>query len=257
MGIILTDFNEYFNRNKITDNTVITTGLHILNESARSSDLFSFSARKSIHITSTIDSVLYYISDSFMHLTGYSKSEIKSSGNNFINSIIHPSDKIELENMRTLAIQEIFMHTRTSRYSNHSICFNYRIKHKTEGWITLECHAYPYCFLVDRPRFFLCIVNATHAFYKQKFQIIFPKDNISFAFNKRNNRFISQEKLRLRTKEQTILQLIAKGLREHEIAKKLDTDINNIKYYKKSIMHKLSVHSMPEAIYYALKHKLI
>ncbi|MGL4492756.1 MAG: helix-turn-helix transcriptional regulator [Tannerellaceae bacterium] len=61
----------------------------------------------------------------------------------------------------------------------------------------------------------------------------------------------------MRPNELVILDLTAKGYREHEIAKKLETDVNNIKYYKKGIMHKLSVHSMPEAIYYALKHKLI
>lgn len=257
MGIIITDFNEYFNRNKITDNSIINKGMHILNESARSSDLFSASSNKPMHITSTIDSILYYISDSYMHLTGYSRSEIKSFGSDFINSIIHPVDKTELANMRMLAIQEIFMHTRTSRFTHHSICFNYRIKHKTGDWITLECHAYPFCFLIDRPSFFLCIVNSTHAFYRHKFQILFPKDNMRFVFNKRSNRFISEEKARLKLIEQTILKLIAKGYREHEIAKKLDSDVNNVKYYKKSIMQKLSAYSMPEAIYHALKEKLI
>ncbi|MGL5563561.1 MAG: LuxR C-terminal-related transcriptional regulator [Tannerellaceae bacterium] len=257
MGILLTDFNDYFNKNQIIDSTIINKGLHILDESTRGSDLFSASMNRSIHITSTFDSILYYISDSYMRLTGYTKSEILSFGNNFINKIIHPSDKIELENMRILALQEIFTHTRTSRFSHHSICFNYRIKHKSGFWLTLECNAYPCCFLIDKPRFFIGIVKSTRAFHKQKFQIYFPKDNARYVFNRRNNKFISEEKVRLKSNELVILDLTAKGYREHEIAKKLETDVNNIKYYKKGIMHKLSVHSMPEAIYYALKHKLI
>ncbi|MGL5563218.1 MAG: response regulator transcription factor, partial [Tannerellaceae bacterium] len=89
------------------------------------------------------------------------------------------------------------------------------------------------------------------------FQIYFPRENKRFIYNNRLSKFILEEKTILNDKELNVLKFTALGKREYEIAEAMGVDIGLVKYYKKSVLKKLSVYSMPEALYYALKQNLI
>lgn len=73
----------------------------------------------------------------------------------------------------------------------------------------------------------------------------------------RADKLVLEEKIILKPTEHEILTMVAKGIREQSIAKKLNIDVNMVKYYKKNIMEKLSVYSMPQAVYYALRNGIL
>jgi DNA-binding NarL/FixJ family response regulator len=67
---------------------------------------------------------------------------------------------------------------------------------------------------------------------------------------------VSKEKAEIVTltpREREILQLIAEGLINKEIAKKLDISHNTVHVHRRNIMEKLDIHKQADLIRYALK----
>lgn len=256
MGIILTEFEQYFNNNPLEDFSPHEYK-KIISDLYRSSSVCSAAFNKAALITCTQRSQLYYISDSYRQLTGYSKEEVLSMGDQFIMNIMHPDDLEDLAILRESLFEEVLYQRCKKRFIHHTIHYNYRIQHKNGHWIVLDCHLYPICIINNRPHFFISYISPINEFNKLIFQIYFFRENKRYIYNNCRKKFVLEEKVQLRSIEISILEYIAKGNREHEIAKRMDVDVNLIKYYKKCIMSKLSVNSMPEAIYYALKQNYI
>ncbi|MGL5619489.1 MAG: PAS domain S-box protein, partial [Tannerellaceae bacterium] len=95
MGIILAEFEQYFNYNPIEDFSPHEYQ-KIISDLYRSSSVCSAAFNKAALITCTQKSRLYYISDSYAELTGYSKEEVLSVGDQFVKSIMHPDDLKDL-----------------------------------------------------------------------------------------------------------------------------------------------------------------
>ena len=256
MGIILTEFEEYFNCDPVEDFSPHEYQ-KIISDLYRSSSVCSAAFNKAALITCMKKSQLYYISDSYQKLTGYSKEEVLSMGDQFIMHIMHPDDLKEITNLKTLLLPDVLDQRCKQRFIHHTIHYNYRIRHKKGHWIVLDCHLYPICIIKKRPHFFISYISPIDEFDKLIFQIYFFRENKRYIYNSSRKKFVLEDKIQLRNIEINILEYIAKGNREHEIAKKMDVDVNLIKYYKKCIMSKLSVNSMPAAIYYALKQNYI
>lgn len=256
MGIILTEFEQYFNYNPIEDFSP-NEYLKIISDLYRSSSVCSAAFNKAALITCTQKSQLYYISESYRALSGYSQEEVLSLGDQFIMHIMHPDDLRDVTVVKSSLLRDVLEHRCKKRFIHHTIHYNYRIRHKKGHWIVLDCHLYPICIINNKPHFFISYISPVKEFDKLFFQIYFFKENKRYIYNDFRKKFVLEEKVQLRGLEISILEYIAKGNREHEIAKKMDLDVNLIKYYKKCIMSKLSVNSMPEAIYYALKQNYI
>ncbi len=62
---------------------------------------------------------------------------------------------------------------------------------------------------------------------------------------------------KLSEKELRLLNLIAKGLQNREIAAQMEISENTVKYHIKAILQKLGVKNRAEAVSYALQHKII
>jgi NarL family two-component system response regulator LiaR len=60
----------------------------------------------------------------------------------------------------------------------------------------------------------------------------------------------------LTDREQQVLQLIAEGWSNHEIAKKLSISLSTVQFHVSNILHKLGVHNRIEAATFAIRHRL-
>jgi DNA-binding NarL/FixJ family response regulator len=60
----------------------------------------------------------------------------------------------------------------------------------------------------------------------------------------------------LTAREQEVLQLVTTGLSSKEIAQRLDTSPRTIETHRHNLMKKLSIHTTPELIAYAMRNKL-
>jgi DNA-binding NarL/FixJ family response regulator len=60
----------------------------------------------------------------------------------------------------------------------------------------------------------------------------------------------------LTSREQEVLELVAEGLNNHEIAKRLYISLSTVQFHVSNILNKLSVHNRIEAATFAVRHKL-
>jgi DNA-binding NarL/FixJ family response regulator len=61
----------------------------------------------------------------------------------------------------------------------------------------------------------------------------------------------------LSSRERGILQLLAEGLNNKEIAEKLSLSLNTIHVHRNNIMKKLNIHRQADLIKYALKEGIV
>ncbi|MGL4326056.1 MAG: PAS domain-containing protein [Tannerellaceae bacterium] len=210
-----------------------------------------------IHITGFDDYNLYYMSPSYMELSGYSEADVYAGGFSFLYDIILPEDLVIIKELKANLSTRKLGPLRNELQCDYSVHFNYRIRHKDGSLIHLECRMLPVGYFKDRPNFLLCYVRKTEDKFKRKFEIHFFSKQMCYVFDTHVNKFVLQEKMMLKEIEVQILELVSKGARESTMVKQTGLDINMIKYHKKNIMKKLSVQSMNEALYYALKNNIL
>ena len=75
--------------------------------------------------------------------------------------------------------------------------------------------------------------------------------------NTEKEKLVSNEELNLTEREKQVLALIAEGLNNTEIAKKLDVSINTTKAHVCNILQKLSVQDRTQAAIKAIKYRII
>ena len=75
--------------------------------------------------------------------------------------------------------------------------------------------------------------------------------------NTEKEKLVSNEELNLTEREKQVLALIAEGLNNTEIAKKLDVSINTTKAHVCNILQKLSVQDRTQAAIKAIKDRII
>lgn len=247
-------FRKYLQEIKEKD---IQDRIHLMMELLYSSIVSGRVLDAPIHITGFDDHNLYYISPSYMELSGYNAADVYAGGFTFLSDIIHPEDKEVIRRLKGYLSSNKFALLINESNSEYSVLFNYRIRHKDGSLIQLECKMQPVGFFKDRPNFLLSYVRKSEDKFKRKFEIHFYSKQICYVFDAHSNKFVLQEKKMLKEIELQILQLVSRGARESTMVKQTGLDINMIKYHKKNIMKKFSVQSMNEALYYALKNNLL
>ncbi len=247
-------FRNYLQEIKEKD---IQDRLHMMMELLYSSIVAGKVLDVPMHITGFEDYNLYYMSPSYMELAGYSEADVFAGGFPFLYDIILPEDLVLIKelkaNLSTLKLAPL----RNEAQCEYSVHFNYRIRHKDGSLIHLECRMLPVGFIKDRPNFLLAYVRKTEDKFKRKFEMHFFSKDTCYVFDIHSNKFVLQDKKMLKEIEIQILELVSRGARESTMVKLIGLDINMIKYHKKNIMKKLSVQSMNEALYYALKNNIL
>lgn len=254
--MVLHDIKDYFSQDP-EDDLFYEKHIIFLEDMERWASLCSAAFERATFISGCQNSRVYYISDSLAEITGYSKAEIKEIGNDFLNHIIHPADLIFIKQVTHEMFNTLFLNKDITDTNNYSSRFNIRIQHKNKNWVCLECMSYPIHEINDILHFSITHLKVSEKRFNHEFQMYFTKDNLRYIYHLKKKKFVLEEKANLSETELKILINTARGLKEHEISREIDMDINMVKYYKKTILRKLSVRSMPEAIYFALKQNIL
>lgn len=210
-----------------------------------------------MHITGFDDHNLYYMAPSYMELSGYNEADVYAGGFPFLYDIILPEDLVFIKQLKANLSSNKLAPLHNESQSDYSVHFNYRIRHKDGSLVHLECRMLPVGFFKEKPNFLLCYVRKTEDPFKRKFEMHFFSKQTCYVLDAHSNKFVLQDKKMLKEIELQILELVSRGARESTMVKQIGLDINMIKYHKKNIMKKLSVQSMNEALYYALKNNIL
>lgn len=256
MGILLKGFERYF-VNEASDELFIGRHRSFIDDLERWVSVCSAAFEKASFISATQTEEVYFISKSLLTLTGYSEDEAAELGANFLSKLVHPDDGELLRLITQCALNSLLSEERNNRRIYHTIRYNFRLWHKEGHWLNIECFLYPIYLINEKVHFSLTYASPSMSILPVSFQIYFPKENKRFIYNNRLHKFILEEKTALNKNELEVLKLTALGKREYEMAEMMEVEVNLIKYYKKSVLKKLSVYSMPEALYYALKQNLL
>ncbi|MGL5563795.1 MAG: LuxR C-terminal-related transcriptional regulator [Tannerellaceae bacterium] len=256
MGVQFKEFNEL-----LTDEAYHQTDPIIFEQTVadliRLATVYSKATNSAFMIVCSLKREVYYISQELVNLTGYTNEELREIGNKFIKKSMIKEENELIKQMSRQAYEEVFRQRTKNNTTYHVSVSKFRITHKLGHWINLENTSYPLCHLNDRSMFLVCYVRETQNFLRTELEIYYPQEKMRHVYNYSKNKFIKSEKAELNTTEYQILKLTATGYKEYQIEKKMQLDINTIKYYKKKIMSKLSVNSMTEAVYYALNNKIL
>lgn len=223
----------------------------------RHASVYSKATNEAFMIASTLKGEVYYVSDDLIKLMGYTPKELRAIGNEFVRKLMIKEENDLIKQMSFQAYEEVFKLRTKDKSSYHIALYKFRIKHKLGHWVTLENMAYPVCHFNQKSMFVVCYVKETTKFTRTELEIFYPQEKLRYIYNHSQNKFIKSEKIQLNPTEYQILKLTATGHKEYQIEKEMQLDINCIKYYKKKIMQKMSVNSMPEAIYLALKNEML
>lgn len=197
-------------------------------------------------------SQLLYCSREVLDLLGCSVEDVIETNGFLFSEILHAEDRDFIRKVRPDIKSLLEKYNDEPNFLHYYIRFCFRLKHKDTDIFSADCTIYPLLYDKGETLFSVITLNKNLHFDKSVCEVCFYKAKHRYLYSIKDQSFVPEYKLLLKSIEYTILLMVAKGEREHTISRKLSIDFNTVKYHKKNIMSKLSVHSMPEAVYQAL-----
>ena len=228
-----------------------------LSELIRRGQVYSTSRDQSSFIVNLSQSIPLFISKQMLEKLDYTKQDFEEGRDILLSKITHPDDRTFYAKMNHYLEPVIVKHCKQGKMPYMVINFTMRLIRKNGYVVPFECKMYPMAMRDGRSVFSMVYVQELKLFRQNEFQVFLIKENIRYIYVSRTDKLVLEEKIILKPMEHEILTMVAKGIREQSIAKKLNIDVNMVKYYKKNIMEKLSVYSMPQAVYYALRNGIL
>lgn len=204
-------------------------------------------------------SELMYVSGKFTDLTGITNHDIEIKKKNTFNDIIESKDFSIVENVHKKTVK-LFNKLHYNHTSDNFIFSQYNIKLRViDGtYQNISIYVKPAFYSkygVPTLAYIMCVPEQKYG--HDRFVIENLSKKQSLYFSSTSNKFADKEVVSLRKIESDILLLISKGYNETKIAGEIGVKLDLVKYYKKSIYKKLHVSSVNEAIYIALRNRLI
>lgn len=224
-----------------------------LGELIRRGQIYTASRDSSSFIVNLSQSIPLFISRQLLEKLDYTKQDFEEERDVLLRRITHPDDSTFYARMNELIKPAVIKHSKQGRLPYFMVNFTMRLISRNGTIIPFECNMYPMAMCDGRSVFSLVCIKEQKVFRQNSFQAFLIKESARYIYVPRADKLVLEEKIILKPMEHEILTMVAKGIREQSIAKKLNMDVNMVKYYKKNIMEKLSVYSMPQAVYYALR----
>lgn len=228
-----------------------------LSEFVRRGRIYAESRNRSFMVVNTINTQPLFISRQVIDELGYSVEEVRANQEHFLAEITHPDDDAFFHRIGVY-LRPILQKFGADR-NLIDMCLQFTVRYlcKDQTYMQFDCNFYPMVMLNGRSTFALVSLRKLERLVPATFQVFFMKENVRYIYSSRLGKLVLEDKVMLKPIELEILEYVAQGVREQNISKKMNTDVNTIKYYKKNIMEKLSVYSMPQAVYYALRKGII
>ena len=209
------------------------------------------------HISSTCIYIFDYVENKFVYFSendkmmcGYPVDEINSMGVYFFEKILHPDEMNSFEKMNKIRYDFIYNHINPSERHYYWATCDLRIVTKC-GKTRLQNYRF-IPFLNDSKGNIILEMAQIDISTRKKpgnCEIYSVKENKFLKYDDRKKCFASVKHRFLNTMEKEVLLLVSKGFTIKEVADKMLIEVFTVNYYTKSILNKLNVSNMKEAVF--------
>ena len=190
-----------------------------------------------------------YIPDNSQFLCGYKKEEVMQQGLTHYSKIMKEKEAGQIQEANRIAFtffQQIPLEKRKGFTLEYTFCMLNK-----NGTSSIVRHKQTPIVLTNTGDIWLslCAIQPTATPNNEAIMLKNKKENEEFTLNWNTKSFAVSTPTKLSNKETEILQMLASGNTENQIAEQLFISSNTVKYHKKSIVKKLNVGTIKEAIY--------
>ena len=203
-----------------------------------------------IYIFDYVENKFVYFSEKDRMMCGYSVEEINSMGVYFFEKILHPDDMKSFELINKIRYDFIYNHIDPSERHYYWTTCDLRIVTKS-GKTRLQNYRF-LPFLNDSKGNMILEMAQIDISTREKsgnYEIYSIKENKFLKYDDRKKCFAPVKHKFLSSMEKEVLLLTSKGFTIKEVANKMSIEVFTVNYYTKSILNKLNVSNMKEAVF--------
>jgi DNA-binding CsgD family transcriptional regulator len=231
------------------DYSIVEKHIHTL-------DLMSQVGNSCISIFDLCKKQHLYYSFNFAEQLGYKLDDINKNGQDFFDSIIHPSDKLTLF-QNGISVLKLFNNIAADEKKNYKLINEYRILNNEQVYVRLiEQHQALELDTEGNVWLSLSIIDYSpnqESLDGVKCQLLNFKTGKHIPFHQTQGK----PQIDLTTREKEILEFVKKGLLSKEISDILFISVNTVNTHRQRLLKKLGANNSMEAVAFASKYGLL
>ncbi|WP_353158990.1 LuxR C-terminal-related transcriptional regulator [Myroides odoratus] len=212
---------------------------------------------KSIYIIDHQKKVFDYVSDNSLFLCGHSAHEVQKMGFEFYTQCIPDHDRNMLIKITKAGFHFLYTIPIEER-TQYTLACDFHLQHKQIQLLLIHHEITPLCLTKTGQLWkSVCIVSLSTAHQMGNSKIFKLNSASTWAYDLNQNTWETTIKPQLSPRELEILQYSIRGYKIQEIASFIYVTPDTIKFHRKKILEKLQVHTIAEAIRFAIVNKLL
>lgn len=200
----------------------------------------------------------FYVSSNPLFLSGYSQGKVLELGYDFYGECVPPEDLLLLFEVNEAGFK-FFYELPVERREHATISYDFRLKHRSNNSLVMINHKLAPLLLTEDGNIWMtiCLVTLSSKKSPGDVHIIMQDNQTRYNFSREEKLFKSAEVKMLSKKESEVLKYIAIGYCMDEIASIMDISVSTIKNHKTSILKKMHVENITEAVFNASKQGIL
>ena len=238
-----TDYNTVDSQNELPP-MFVDGILRMADSMARGTDL-------GVYVFDYTKKAVIYVSPKIAQWCNIRPSDIMANGNDSYLKYINEDD---LQMLLTInqAVFKFLKGLPDSESMTYVVSYDFRY-----GKLMVNQHYTPVLVKDGKVLMAVCIVSLSASKASGNITMDSPKSRYSYEYSLQENKWIKKKKIHLSDREKEIIRLSAQGLTTTQIAELTQKQEATIKSQKRSLFHKLGVHSIAEAIRLTMNNGLL
>lgn len=221
-------------------------------------DSFSHTTYKSVYVIDYYRQNFLFVSDNPLFLCGMTPEEVQQMGYNFYINQVTPDD-LDLLLEINIAGFRFMKNIPPDDLRNYTISYDFHIINNVSKKRWLINHQITPLRLTDSGKVWLALCAASISSANKSGNIVMTenKSKERWAYNRTSGKWEELPLPELKELELDVLKLSAMGYTMQEIADEVNRSFDSVKVYRKSLLEKLGVENIVEAINLAKTHRII
>ncbi|MCE8957504.1 LuxR C-terminal-related transcriptional regulator [Phocaeicola vulgatus] len=221
-------------------------------------DTFARTTYRSVYVIDYYKQNFLYVSENPLFLCGMDANEVRQLGYRFYLNQVPPEDLRLLLEANAAGFQFI-NNISAKEKKNYSILYDFHIVNRISKKQQLINHQITPLRLAENGQVWLGLCTAAMSSGNRFGELIMLKYKSKqfWKYNRLNRKWTEMDRPELKEMEKEVLKLSAMGYTMNEIADKINRSFDTVKSYRRTLLEKLEVANISEAISFAINYRLI